>query len=547
MKLPEDVSAQNLNAALGEFRRIVGDEGVFSSDEDVALYRDAYSPVWNEPEELIPAAAVAPATVEQVQAIVRAAGKYKVPLFPISTGKNLGYGGSAPNMSGSVIVDLKRMNKVIEVDDRRNFCIVEPGVSYFDLYDHIQKRGLKLMLDVPDPGWGSPLGNALDHGVGYTWQNYRDHFGSHCGMEVVLPDGEIMRTGMAAVPGAETWGENKYGYGAYVDGLFAQSNFGIVTKMGFWMMPQPDHFLACMVKVPRYRDLIPLIDGVNRLEDQGLIGHPRYCSPMDSLCMMIEPEVYKPTPELMKLNGQPGGATVREYEDYAARHGLEYWNVTLNFYGPRKTVYANWEHAQEMFAPIKGVQFVELESFEQPMSEAAREKVRHKVALGIPDMSIFSIGARSKAMPQPGDGHAWFSPIVPRSGEAFIKAHEVFSRAAKEMNLTTAPIAPTNVPQTWQYRTYVYLFPFFISRSDRDVNRKSRETFNRLVKVGAEHGWTEYRTAPVFQDIVAGTYSFNNNILLRFQNRLKDAVDPDGIIAPGRAGIWPKRYRERKG
>lgn len=545
MKFPKGVSAEDFNAALKEFRRIVGDEGLFTSDEDVALYRDAYSPLWDEADELVASAAVAPASVEQVQAIVRAAGKYKVPLFAISTGKNLGYGGSAPNLTGSVIVDLKRMNKVIEVDDKRNFCVVEPGVSYFDLYKYIQERGLKVMIDVPDPGWGSPLGNALDHGVGYTWGNYRDHFGSHCGMDVVLADGELMRTGMAAVPGSKTWGENKYGFGAYVDGLFAQANFGIVTKMGFWMMPQPEHFLACMVKVPRYRDIIPLVDTVNYLEEQGLVGHPRYISPMDPLTLMMEPQHYKTDAELQALHALPGGPTAEQYEAYARSHGIEYWNVILNFYGPKKTVYANWEHAQEKLSSIKGMTFEELESYPLPMDDVTKDKLRHKVALGIPNMSIFSIGARSKVMPEPSDGHAWFSPIIPRSGEALIQAHEVFAQAAKDLGLTTAPVGCTTNPQTWQYRTFVFLFPFFISRTNKEQNRQVREIFPKLVELAARHGWTEYRTAPAFQDLVAGTYSFNNNVLLRFQNALKDAIDPDGIIAPGRGGIWPKRYREK--
>ena len=79
-------------------------------------------------------AAVAPDTVEQVQKVMRIANTFKVPMFPISTGKNLGYGGSAPNLSGSVVLDLKRMNRVLEVDDKRHFALVEPGVSYFDLY-----------------------------------------------------------------------------------------------------------------------------------------------------------------------------------------------------------------------------------------------------------------------------------------------------------------------------------------------------------------------------------------------------------------------------
>ena len=91
--------------------------------------------------------------------------------------------------------------------------MVEPGVSYIDLYNYIQERGLKVWVDTPDPGWGSPIGNALDHGIGYTLGPYRDHFSAHCGMEVVLPDGEILRTGMGAMPTSDSWQEYKHGFG----------------------------------------------------------------------------------------------------------------------------------------------------------------------------------------------------------------------------------------------------------------------------------------------------------------------------------------------
>ncbi|HEB7529574.1 TPA: FAD-dependent oxidoreductase [Campylobacter coli] len=112
---------------------------VFKTQEDLDLYRDAYSPQWDDDDEPIPSLALAPKNVEEVQAIVKIANEFKIPLFPISTGKNLGYGSSAPQQRGQVVVDLKRMNKIIEVDDKRNFCIVEPGVSYFDLYKYVEK------------------------------------------------------------------------------------------------------------------------------------------------------------------------------------------------------------------------------------------------------------------------------------------------------------------------------------------------------------------------------------------------------------------------
>src|SRR5690606_36445127 len=139
-------------------------------------------------------------------------------------------------------------------------ALVEPGVSYFDLYKYIQDRGLKVWIDTPDPGWGSPIGNALDHGVGYTSKNFTDHFRTQCGMEVVLPNGEVLRTGMGAVPNAKTWQQYHYGFGPYIDGIFSQSNFGVVTKMGLWLLPQPEAFRAGVVMVPARADITALIE-----------------------------------------------------------------------------------------------------------------------------------------------------------------------------------------------------------------------------------------------------------------------------------------------
>src|SRR5262245_25565252 len=203
--LPPGVSAENFAAAIREFEAAIGKEWVFTSDSDLHPYRDHFSYIKDQPNELVPSAAVGPDSTEQVQAVVRVANKYKIPLYAISTGKNFAYGGPSPNVRGSVTVDLKRMNRVIEVDARRHFAVVEPGVSYLDLYRYIQERGLKVWIDTPDPGWGSPIGNALDHGIGYTMNPYRDHFDAHCGLEVVTGAVELVRTGMGALPKSKTW------------------------------------------------------------------------------------------------------------------------------------------------------------------------------------------------------------------------------------------------------------------------------------------------------------------------------------------------------
>ena len=94
MRIPPGISKKDFQSAVSQWQKAVGDEWVFTSDQDVDLYRDAYTPFRHETNEIIPAAAVAPDSVEQVQAVMRVANKYHIPIYPVSTGRNLGYGGT---------------------------------------------------------------------------------------------------------------------------------------------------------------------------------------------------------------------------------------------------------------------------------------------------------------------------------------------------------------------------------------------------------------------------------------------------------------------
>jgi 4-cresol dehydrogenase (hydroxylating) len=542
--LPPGVSSSTFAAALAAFKEAVGEDHVYTSDEDVALYRDAYDVQWGLPGERHVSAAVAPTTVEQVQKVVVAANRYRIPIYPVATGMNLGYGGSAPNYSGSVVLDLKLMNRVIEVDDKRHFAIVEPGVTYFDFYRHVQDQGLKVWIDCPDPGWGSPIGNALDHGVGYTYMGYRDHFYAHCGMEVVLPNGEIMRTGMGALPGAKTWGEYHYGVGPYVDGLFSQSNFGVVTKMGFHMFPQPEAYRSGTVFVPRRLDLIPLIAEVNALEHAGTIGQPNYGTPLRAIAQQ---------PAARAVLEKAGGPTDAEFDALAKDHRLPAWSCGLQFYGAPRIIDAAWEYAKErLAAAIPGATFKEDDYYHFPMSHEQQLQVPHKPSVGIPNLELFR--SRTPGNPVPSEGHVWFSPVIPKSGEAVLEAQRVFGDASRGVDVPTLfgrgqPYGPLSLPSTWMYRAFVFITGWPISRSNPAQNQRVYDALLRLVHVGAEHGWGEYRTPPAFQQEVVQTYSFNNHVLQRFHATLKDAIDPNGIISAGRYGIWPKHLRknEREG
>ena len=188
-----------------------------------------------------PAGVIYPASTADVQAIVRAANKHKVPLYPISTGSNIGLGTRSATTAGQVVVDLgRRMNRILDIDEKLAFAVVEPGVSYQMLHDELVRRGNRLMLDVTSgPPQGGMIGNALDKGAGYS--PYFDHFGFSCGLEIVLGNGDVLRTGDGSIESKDlvNWHTSKYSFGPILDGLFAQSNYGIVTRMGLWLMPRP--------------------------------------------------------------------------------------------------------------------------------------------------------------------------------------------------------------------------------------------------------------------------------------------------------------------
>ena len=195
--LPPFHTIESFQKAYEEFKSILGDENVELVNPE-ALDDKSYHdpPKTHDPfhildqEDLVASLILRPGSTEEVQALVKVANTHRFPLWPISIGRNFGYGGAAPRVRGSAEVDLgARMNKILDINEPQAFALLEPGVTYKMLYDEIQKRGYKLWIDVPDLGGGSVLGNATERGVGYT--PYGDHFMMHCGMEVVLPNGEV--------------------------------------------------------------------------------------------------------------------------------------------------------------------------------------------------------------------------------------------------------------------------------------------------------------------------------------------------------------------
>jgi 4-cresol dehydrogenase (hydroxylating) len=515
--LPPGLTAEAMAAALEGFRRVVGPEWVFTG-EQVSAYADPY-PVTGDNSRFRAHAAVAPASTEDVQAIVRVAAEHGVPLWPVSRGKNFAYGGAAPVLSGSVVLDMNRMNRILEVNADFGYALVEPGVSYFDLYEYIQARGLKLWLDVPDPGWGSVMGNALDHGVGYT--PYGDHFAMQCGMEVVLGTGEVVRTGMGAMPGNNTWQLFKYGFGPYVDGIFSQSNFGIVTKMGIWLMPEPPGYRPYMITFQNEDDIEQVAEILRPLKVGSIIQNGATVR-----SLVLDAAITATKSKYWNGKGPIPDSVARQI---MADQEIGMWNFCGALYGPPPVMDALWSVIHDAFSKVPGARFY----FESDRKRRPDILIhRGETMRGIPKLTEFNFLNWDG-----GGGHIGFSPVAPITGKDAIRQYRMVSSRVREAGFDYMGLLAVG----WRDMHHVTVIVF--DQTDAEQRRKVDELFRTLVRESAAEGYGEYRTHIAYMDQIAGTYNWNDGALLKMNQTIKDALDPKGILAPGKSGIWPRHLR----
>ncbi|KAI1052755.1 hypothetical protein LB507_009916 [Fusarium sp. FIESC RH6] len=177
--LPPGIEASVFHQFITEATQVTGSENVTIISSPSQLNKNDYkdpSKVHDmfhitDADHFVSSATITPGDVAEVQAIVKLCNKFEIPLWPFSVGRNVGYGGAAPRVPGSIGLDLgKHMNKILKVDVEGAYALVEPGVTYMDLHQYLVDNGLrdKLWIDVPDLGGGSVLGNTTERGVGYT-------------------------------------------------------------------------------------------------------------------------------------------------------------------------------------------------------------------------------------------------------------------------------------------------------------------------------------------------------------------------------------------
>ncbi len=523
--LPPGVSEEQLDRAIGDLTAALGSASVLTGDEDLRAYRDPFAfATW---DEYLASAIVTPTTVEQVQEIVRIANRYGVPLWTIGQGRNNGYGGPAPRVSGSVIVSLRDMNKVLEINEECAYAVVEPGVRWFDLYEAIRAEDHKLMVSIADVGWGSVVGNTLDHGITYM-PNGVD-MGAQCGMEVVLPSGELMRTGMGAMPGNRSWNVYKRGLGPTPDQLFMQSNFGIVTKMGVWLMPYPEIYMPLWLRVWRDEDLAAVIDTLRTLMLDGTIRMVPQI--MNTILLGA---VFSTRDQWWT---EPGPIPDHIVDKMARELEVGRWMMRFALYDDEAVVDHKFAKIKAAFASIEGAEVwgTKVDPKDIPSLEHPAERIQG----GVPNLDWNAMTAWYGG--EEG-GHIGFSPIAPMVGSESIALRDLLRGMIEEAGLDyIAAMLPVSA------RSFAHITMVIFDTKNEEQTRSAYTVARRLVADCAKLGYGEYRAHLDFMDLAADQYSFGDHAYRRFCETIKDALDPNGILSPGKQGIWPRAMREARG
>lgn len=475
------------------------------------------------------AAAAYPESTEQVAGLVRLARDLKVPLYPVSRGRNMGYGDRAPAMDGHVLLDLSRMRAVREYDQDLGWVVIESGVSQQELYDFLRQRNSPYWMDATGAGLeASIVGNTLEGGFGHTpLGNHREAFSD---LEVVLGNGLIFHTGRFPSLGPD------------LKGLFVQSNFGVITAMRLPLMPAPEHFESFVLRCDEASGLPGIVEAMRRLRMEGVL----------TSCVHIANAVRY----LVSSRRCPPEYQGRTIDDQEARRIMSsrllpvgYWNAAGGLYGLRRAVAAHKARMAGMFKGLAHVQFFSdaklnmlgrLAGLAGGLGLPAVKRVKdslesfthiHHMMKGVPtDEAFRNILWRVDSLDRMG--LIWFAPVAEAKGQEAGRILELaaplFAKRGFDMPVTITLVSAERM---------VAVLNISFDKTDPQEKSRAWALYDELREKFAANAIGMYRSSIMNMSGLTLQDPARQEVL----NRIKSVLDPDQIISRGRYGIgWPR-------
>jgi 4-cresol dehydrogenase (hydroxylating) len=524
-----------LAEAIAELREALGTEKIRVDDGTLARYARTTFPPGTRP-----CAVVYPVTTEEVQSCMRVAARHKIGVYPISRGCNWGYGDACAPEASSVILDMSRMNRILEVNTELGYAVLEAGVSQRQLYDHLQTITPRFWFDCSGAGDNASLvGNTLDRGFGHT--RYGDHFLTTCGMEIVLADGRVLDTGYGHYETARAGRVYRYGVGPALDGLFCQSNFGIVTKIGLWLMPEPEAFNFFFVQV-KANDLECLIDRLRPLRMSGVLNTAIHIGNDLRIISGSGRYPWKEAGGRTPLPAEVRAQLCRENMVYA-------WNAGGSITGTAAHVRATKKQLRTVLGDLGKIVFVgdrkvALGKFAAACLGAVGlgKRLRRRMADLIPNYGLLKgiptneplLGPQWRLRHPPdgpcdpldaGCGVAWVSPVLPMTGADARRVlgivEPIFSKFGFECLVTFTLI---------NERAMIAVINVAFDQTESEEAARAAQCYDALLEAVIADGYYPYRATLHGMGQLAGP----DDVFWQVASQIKRALDPDDLIARGR-------------
>jgi FAD/FMN-containing dehydrogenase len=490
--------------------------------------------------ERLPRGAIIVKEADAIESILALANTYKVPLWPISGGRNFGYGTALPVDSRSYILDLSKLKR-INIDVGSSTALIEPGVTQADLHEAIKKSGANLLVPTTGVGPnGNILGNALDGGYGLT--PITDHFNAVCELSGYWGNGTEFRHTYQDLNCPEMAKRWNAGTGYSWAGLLRQGNFGIVTKARVQLARAPE---ACRILIFEWKsdaEFVAAQPNLNLLtEDIPGIGGII----MMNNCRILSTQV--DTPLASPLQGDERAAFLRKL---AKERKISAWTGLGTLYGSEASVKGAVRDIRRRLKGVKVWSFSpeeirQLQKIEQYLPRWGFAALRrHFGALvntlgtveGFPIVAFlkiaYALDPTAKKLDvashpaKDGAGILWYAPLVPFNAEEVERYRQVMSATLLQHGFDPLLAVTSRSP-----RVLSGTIPLLFDRKNpADVSR-AKTCYRHLVKAGLENGWPPYRLGVDYMDLIACAADSPS---AQVQRLLKDALDENNVIASGR-------------
>ncbi|WP_298213935.1 FAD-binding oxidoreductase [Acidovorax sp.] len=497
----------NYHTAFQDLRQVVEEEWVWTNEKDILPYAVNMDPSG----DVFPAGVVSPANADEVRRVIEIANRYRFPLHPISKGLQHGLGMATAVQPSSVTMSLGRLNKIISYDPYLGYVVIEPGVTFQQLYDFLQSEDAPYWISpTSGPVEASVLGNALDKGAGYT--PFGNNFANLIGLEVILGDGRVLKTGDGALENSVSQFTHKGGFGPMLDALFAQSNYGVVVKAGLWLMPAPSAARGFVFTFERQDDIGRIADIAGRLKLLGAIPSTVSIA-NDQFCLGLQAS--RPI-QHGTANQPPFGEA--DLGQLRQAHGVGAWNVIGCVYGREDGLSPQIEHIRQMFADIPGMKYLTEEDASQKRAFA----YRFDIAKGIPnatEVDLYNMHTNGAALS--------FLPSVPFCGSYALEAANLSREICSAHGfayLNQFLCSPRSMRNTQH---------IVFDSVDPESRSRAKACYSELNSVFQSKGYLVSRPPTIFQEEIMDGLGMHATIA----REIKKVFDPNGILAPGRFGI----------